>query len=242
MCRRQESWRTPSSWRTRRRKFAPGQQLATSLATPAASSSAWDFRRSEALACLDADDLRKSKVPVGQQKLLLRCVTRQLGGSANDRDDSGGSAQHPAPTEAIATAPTAGATNNASGSGEDAFVHQLREQLSALQQTAPPNTTAAAGCPPTTTTHGLGHLVCCRGRILMFTCRTSAPLAPTSILLTLSDKVVSTNDEFQLICRAGPKKPRLERLAVNQWSVANIAIMHKLVQDGTLPLSQVFDY
>ena len=53
---------------------------------------------------------------------------------------------------------------------------------------------------------------------------------------------MSTNDEFQLICRAGPKKPRLESLTVNQWSVANIAIMHKLVQDGTLPLSQVFDY
>ena len=53
---------------------------------------------------------------------------------------------------------------------------------------------------------------------------------------------MSTNDEFQLICRAGPKKPRLESLAVNQWSVANIAIMHKLVQDDTLPLSQVFDY
>ena len=53
---------------------------------------------------------------------------------------------------------------------------------------------------------------------------------------------MSSNDEFQPICLAGPKKPRLESLAVNQWSLANIAIMHKLVQDGTLPLSQVFDY
>ena len=45
-----------------------------------------------------------------------------------------------------------------------------------------------------------------------------------------------------LICRSGPRKPKLENLAVNQWSVANITILHKLVQDGTLPLSQVFDY
>ena len=61
------------------------------------------FSSLEALACLDADDLRKSKVPVGQQKLLLRW----------------GSAQQPVPTEAIATGPTAGATDNASGSGDD---------------------------------------------------------------------------------------------------------------------------
>ena len=57
-----------------------------------------------------------------------------------------------------------------------------------------------------------------------------------------TDKIVSSNEEYQLICRSGPRKPKLENLAVNQWSVANIAILHKLVQKSTLPLSQVFEY
>ena len=34
---------------------------------------AMGFSSLEALSCLDADDLRKSKAPIGQQKLLLRC-------------------------------------------------------------------------------------------------------------------------------------------------------------------------
>ena len=59
---------------------------------------------------------------------------------------------------------------------------------------------------------------------------------------TETDKVVSSTDDYQLICRSGPRKTKLENLAVNQSSVANIAILHKLVQDGMLPLSQVFDY
>ena len=39
---------------------------------------AMGFSSLEALSCLEADDLRKSKVPIGQQKLLLRCVAKQL--------------------------------------------------------------------------------------------------------------------------------------------------------------------
>ena len=38
--------------------------------------------------------------------------------------------------------------------------------------------------------------------------------------LNETDKVVSSNDEFQLICRSGPRKPKLEKLAVNHWLVA----------------------
>ena len=122
------------------------------------------FSSLEALACLDADDLRKSKVPVGQQKLLLRCITRQLGGQAN----SGGLAQHSAPTDAIATEPTAGATDNTSGGGDDAFVRQLRDQLSAAHGITERE---RRGGVPTS------HRVCCRGRIHKYTCRTSTPHA-----------------------------------------------------------------
>ena len=141
------------------------------------------FLSLEALACLDADDLRKSKVPVGQKKLLLRCVTRQLGGPANDRDDSG--AQHSTrrlqrqsrrrpQREPLITRPAA-ATTTLFASCEN----NCRPCSRRHHRTRPPRRDAHQ--PPR-----LSHLVCCRGRILKFTCRTSAPLAPTSILLTLS--------------------------------------------------------
>ena len=130
----------------RRRKFAPGQQLATSPVTSAMSSSAWDFRRSKRWPVSTRTICENRKSPSVSRSC---CFGASLGSSATR---GGGSAQHPAPTKAIATAPTARATDNASGGGDDDLVRQLREQLSALQQTAPPNATAAAGCPPTTTT------------------------------------------------------------------------------------------
>ena len=56
------------------------------------------------------------------------------------------------------------------------------------------------------------------------------------------EKVVSTDGDFEFICRAGPRKPKLENVTISQWSGANIAILYKLHQDGALGLSGVFDY
>ena len=36
------------------------------------------FSSLEALSCLEAGDLKKTQVPIGQQNLLLRCVAKQL--------------------------------------------------------------------------------------------------------------------------------------------------------------------
>ena len=192
---------------------------------------AMGFSSLEALSCLEADDLRKSKVPIGQQKLLIRCVSKQLATSDTDvstQDEM--PAQQPVPIEAPpASAPieqhaapsiSAGAVADGIG-GEDAFVRQLREQLSVEQQGSRPQ----IHLQPVSVTGSCYDIT------------DSVDTMPNE-----TDKVVSSNDDYQLICRSGPKKPKLENLAVNQWSVANIAILHKLVQDGTLPLSQTFDY
>ena len=57
-----------------------------------------------------------------------------------------------------------------------------------------------------------------------------------------SERVVSSSDGFELICRAGTKKPKLDSLSIPQWSSANLAILYKLVQDGILQNNQIFDY
>ena len=64
---------------------------------------AMGFSSLEALSCLEADDLRNSKVPIGQQKLLLPCVAKQLttpdtGDSTRDETPA-----QPAPIEAPPT-------------------------------------------------------------------------------------------------------------------------------------------
>ena len=104
---------------------------------------------------LEADDLRKSKVPIGQQKLLLRCVAEQLAKSDTGDSTRDEAPAQPAPIEApparvenAAPSTSAGAVDGSGG--EDAFVRQLREQ---------------GGSTPRT----LNYRVCCRGRIHRFT-------------------------------------------------------------------------
>ena len=56
------------------------------------------------------------------------------------------------------------------------------------------------------------------------------------------DVVVGGQGEQQLVIKAGPKKPRLESLTLSQWSVANLAILYRLVNDGRLAGSSLMDY
>ena len=57
-----------------------------------------------------------------------------------------------------------------------------------------------------------------------------------------SERVVSSSDGFELICRERTKKPKLDSISIPQWSSANLAILYKRVQDGILQHNQIFDY
>lgn len=46
----------------------------------------------------------------------------------------------------------------------------------------------------------------------------------------------------QIVVKSGPKKPRLENLTLSQWSVANLAILYKLVSEQKLLGSSLMDY
>jgi hypothetical protein len=59
---------------------------------------------------------------------------------------------------------------------------------------------------------------------------------------TTTERVLSNNSDGQLVFKSGPSKPKLENITVPQWSVANLAIMQKLLQDGSLGQEQILDY
>ena len=48
--------------------------------------------------------------------------------------------------------------------------------------------------------------------------------------------------EQQVIVKSGPKKPRLENITLCQWSVANLAILYKLVGENKLQGPSLMDY
>ena len=56
------------------------------------------------------------------------------------------------------------------------------------------------------------------------------------------DVLIGGQGEQQLVIKAGPKKPRLESLTLSQWSVANLAILYKLVNEGKLVGPSMKDY
>ena len=56
------------------------------------------------------------------------------------------------------------------------------------------------------------------------------------------DLVVGGQGDQQLVIKSGPKKPKLESLTLSQWSIANLAILYKLVNDGKLVGPSLMDY
>ena len=56
------------------------------------------------------------------------------------------------------------------------------------------------------------------------------------------DVVVGGEGEQKLVIKSGPKKPRLESLTLSRWSMANLSILYKLVNEGKLLGPRLMDY
>ena len=54
--------------------------------------------------------------------------------------------------------------------------------------------------------------------------------------------MLGSQGDQQFIVNSGPKKPRLENLTLSQWSVANLAILYRLVGENKLQGSALMDY
>lgn len=54
--------------------------------------------------------------------------------------------------------------------------------------------------------------------------------------------VVGGNGAQQVVLKSGPKKPKIESVTLAQWSVANLAILYRLLGDGKLNATNILDY
>ena len=59
---------------------------------------------------------------------------------------------------------------------------------------------------------------------------------------TQKENVIACNDLHQGIFISGPQKVKLENVTLDQWSVANLAILHKLVGEEKLKADNILDY
>ena len=54
--------------------------------------------------------------------------------------------------------------------------------------------------------------------------------------------LIGGNGDQRIVVKSGPKKPILENLTLSQWSIANMAILYKLINEGKLQGSSLLDY
>ena len=54
--------------------------------------------------------------------------------------------------------------------------------------------------------------------------------------------IVGGNGTQQVIVKSGPRKPKLENVTLAQWSVANLAILYRLVGESKLHAGNILDY
>ena len=179
----------------------------------------------EAVALLEADDLTSSSIPVGQVKLLLHAVQQTFGAATEPASKSGDQA----PTQ-----------HNPSPTSGDTFVNEVLQQVGEAQDHATKNSDHAVsgtlswqdpqiylkslGCPRSQT---------CHYDIVDFIDMSGA---------SLREEFVSGSANGQLIFKSGPAKPKLDQVNQTQWSIANLAIMYRLLQEGTLEQASILDY
>jgi hypothetical protein len=217
------------------------------------------FDTMEALECLSAADLKKSAIPVGRQKLVLKAVASlspASGVSTEGLNDETG----PINLRGVQQSDGTGTTP---GLGNDPLASALLQNLSAQQASLiqQPTPTFNAGIPTQPSSVGQNPQLPINVPLAPVTGNASwqdpqvylKSLASTKstcynivdfvdVGSSPSEKIVSAGEDIEIVCRSGTKKPKLEHLSLAQWSMANIAILYKLTQDGCLSHDHVFDY
>jgi len=199
------------------------------------------FTSMEALACLGKDDLKKATgIPVGQQKLLLRAIA---GLDNNSCDREGEINTTPEQVEGHVIQQSS-APHPVSGTGEEAFAARLMASMGQSATGAPLVQPVAHQVPLAPVTGNISwqdpqvHL-----KSLASTKSNCYEIVDfVDAGANLSEKVLGIGDDYELVCRSGNKKPKLESLSMAQWSAANLAILYKLVQEGSLEVANIFDY
>jgi len=56
------------------------------------------------------------------------------------------------------------------------------------------------------------------------------------------ETLLSYSSTGQLIFKSGPSKPKLELISLCQWSMASLAILYKMLEEGSLNQANIIDY
>ncbi|CAG2234982.1 unnamed protein product [Mytilus edulis] len=214
----------------------------------------------EALSCLLPEDLTKSKIPIGQQRLLLRAVKSTFPAESGSESNMAANEQLPATSpeaqlNACATETIDGGAVQ-TGSG-DIYVQAITKQLQQQQSLPLGDGLNKHQGHSTVHSEGTQDFDCVSNIISWKDPQIFLKSSFNDVTInfyditdfvnvhmsgTSEEKLISDASGGQLIFKSGPVKPKLESLSLCQWSSANLSIMYKLLSSGDLPQTQLLDY
>ena len=221
------------------------------------------FSSLTAIKLLEMEDLAKTKISRGQQKLILASVTKlnRAGNSTEANDMAGTSTDVTSLAPHQASAPPSrhlDQNGDDSAATSDPYLRILHQQLKAGQlQVCNENFNRTNISSDTTSTENpvarqVGHsdfagswqdpqiyLATASSGKSASTCYQITDFMSSSVE---EEVVVGNNGSHQVVLKSGPKKPKLENITFAQWSVSNLAILYKLVGEGILNPTGMIDY
>lgn len=209
------------------------------------------------LKLVEADDIRSQKIPIGQRKLLLH-LAKTLTKGAHTQIDSEQTIVQPVETGSVTQQPgdsiTTAALTNTDGAMSnpnpvDAYqtlISTLINQQSQIGGRVTSANTQPGGEPTATSAPQIQpswkdpqiHIATATGKSVS-SYHDICDFVPNNIEEEL---VIGGQGDQQVIVKSGPKKPKLENLSLSQWSIANLAILYKLVSEGKLVGPALMDY
>ncbi|CAC5422626.1 unnamed protein product [Mytilus coruscus] len=213
-----------------------------------------------------ADDLSKSKLPIGQQKLLIKSVRQTFLQSEEENDGdlpkrtsmADNNEELPASSSAGAHADinVSSGTNNGlpAPTEPEVTANYIRDVLGQLQKQQPQHGGHVSNCSTNNTGSSLDlndNISWQDPQIYLKSLNSSGSSVVYYDIVDFvqssggffdEEKLISKSDCGQLVFKSGPSKPKLETVTMCQWSMANLAILHKLLGEGLLDQGQVLDY
>ena len=198
---------------------------------------------------MDISDLQSPKIPKGQRRLLLH-ISQALSKDASPSTEQDTVAQ----VQSSGQAPSALFTGNSQptqGSLYDQTLlntmvshqQQLSQSMGTSQRTDLPAAIGglSLGAIPVTQPAWNDPQI----HIASATGKSVSPYYDICDFVpsTMEEEVIiGGNGEQNIVVKSGPKKPHLENITLSQWSVANMAILYKLLGEGKLQGTALLDY
>ena len=227
------------------------------------------FSSMEALILVDREDLLQTKIPRGQQKLLLKALLPMQPAATprtpTDEETMAAAATTCADDSGLPRAQDEGVRPREAG---DPYTRLMAEHLRSMQS-GPATATGGIGTGPSVddlhriqADGGSGRFPATPGTGLVGTLP-GTWLDPQVHLLSAAsgrstssyhdiidfackdmveeEVVAGTHEGRQIIIKSGAK-PKLDSLTLSQWSIANLAILYKLLGEGKLDGQGMVDY